>query len=353
MGLGKDYKSQLKTLVTGVQKKAHAAGKHSAFCIGTTMNVENDEYFFSSVRECDRYVCGNMMISHVRDLHEIIGAIDGQVDEILIDVEKKKATCSQMDEIIHRCAKISKLGYFRGNEVAAKAFEHIVVSYCGAKGINFTGRKACVIGVGHLGAKIAGILVEYGMQVDVCDCDQARARCIAQSLNSMVARGCKGEAGYARVKDVLSSNYLLIVGATNGIEVVTAEMIDRLENDGFVIDAGLKTLTEEAARRACQKNSTVICLMASPGFNGMMVSHYQATEIVGTIGKHTVDEGFSLVSGGVIGQYGDVIVDDAITPRKVIGIAKGNGLVLAGKEKEKFHDRIHLVMDRYVRGEQE
>ncbi len=102
MGLGKDYKSQLKTLVTGVQKKAHAAGKHSAFCIGTTMNVENDEYFFSSARECDRYVCGNMMISHVRDLHEIIGAIDGQVDEILIDVEKKKATCNQMDEIIHR-----------------------------------------------------------------------------------------------------------------------------------------------------------------------------------------------------------------------------------------------------------
>ncbi len=350
MGLEKNIKNKISGLISEIHKRACASGKHSFFCIGTTMNVYNEAYFFSSIREGDFYVCGNIMISDVHNLREIVGIIDGQVNEIMIDVEKKKSSCIKMDDIIRQCVKKSTVGYFRGNVVAASSFEHLFTNYCRSKAIVFTGRSVCLIGAGHLGIKIAEILVEYGMDVYVYDSNRDRTKKVVESVNTMVARGCNGCIHYICMKDIVKKKYLVIIGATNGIPVITVEMIKSLDTDGFLIDAGLRTLTEPAVCKAIQKDIPVLCLISKPGFDGMMFSHFGYRKIVDAIKKRTVDEGFSLVSGGMIGEHGDVIVDNAITPKSIIGIAKGNGLVLTGKEKERFNDRISLVVDKYIEG---
>lgn len=353
MGLKQNIKNKLCELIAEISRKADTTQKHSVFCIGTTMNVGNEDYFFSSIREGVSYVCGNIMISNVCDLDEIVGIIDGRVNEILIDIEGKKSSCIKMHDIIRKGIKKSTLGYFRGNAITANAFEYFFTNYCRIKNIDFSGRGACVIGAGHLGAKIAGILVEYGMDVYICDCDEERSQHVVESINTMVARGCNGRLHHIRKEQIIKKNYLVIVGVTNGIPVVTVEMIDKLEEDGFVIDAGLKTVTDKAIHKAGEKNIPIICLLSKPGFNGMMVSRYEFRKIVDVIAKRRLKEGFSLVSGGMIGCYGDVIVDNAGNPERVIGIAKGDGLVLTGKEKEIFNDRISLVRGKYVEEKKE
>ena len=349
MAWDKRYRKALEKVIVDIRNRAQHSGKKAVFCIGTTMNVGNEEYFFSSLREAEHYVCGNMMVSGVNDLPQIIEIIDGRIDEILIDVEKKKAACSRMDAIIGRCVKKSKVSYFRGNLVAACAFEQIFLAYCAHKGIDFADRRACVVGAGHLGAKIAQILLEYGMQVDLYDRNQSRARKVTEAITTMAASECRGKAYPVSTDTILKEKYLLIAGVTNGIPAVTVQMVERLENDGFLIDAGLKTVTEEAMSKAHKVAKPVFCLVATPGFNGMMLSHFEADKIISSLGRRAVEGDFSLVSGGMMGEYGDVIVDDVVVPTKVIGVAKGDGLVLVGQEKDKFHDRVSLVKSRYLK----
>lgn len=347
MALDERYRTKLEQVLADIVDRSEASGKRSLFCVGTTMNIGNDEYFFSSLREGSCCISGNIMISHTRDLGELVAMIDGKVDEILIDVEKKKATCRDMEDIIRSTAKKSRVGYFRGNSVTAEAFEYFFALYCRKRGLDFRGRKACVIGAGHLGIKIASILCEYGMDVDLTGTDQDRTEKVAQAVNAFTARGSAVRA-VAVPPGPGRGPYLVITGVTNGIAAVTAAMLEDLEPDGLVIDAGLGTVTDEALVLAAGKNIPVLCLMSQSAYAGMMAGYHHTLQVVDTVCRRKLEEGFSLVSGGMIGDNGDVIVDNAHSPTRVIAVARGNGLVLTGEEKEKFSDRIKLVEDKYL-----
>ncbi len=347
MALDKKYRIKIEELTADIVSCSKCSGKSSLFCIGTTMNIGNDEYFFSSVRQGDHYVCGNIMITHTDDLAEIVALIDGKVDEILIDIEKKKLSCRDMDRIITVAAKKSRVGYFRGNAVTAAAFEQFFSLYCRREKLDPARKKALVVGAGHLGIKIAAILCEYAINVDLIDIDQERAEKAAAAVNVFTARA-SGSRASAVSPEGLSGFYALIVGATNGIEAVTADMIEKLALQGLVIDAGLRTIKKEAVSLAAGKNIPVLCLMSQPGYNGMMAGYHYSLRAVALVCRRRAEEGFFLVSGGLIGDYGDVIVDNACCPSRVIAVAKGNGLVLTGEEKEEFRERIKLVEDKYL-----
>lgn len=345
MALPREFSDRLERSVVEVLARSRASGKASAYCIGTTMNEGNEEYFVSAIRESEYHVCGNVMITHTRDLGEIARILNGRVDEILIDVERKRGTCAGVEEILKASAGKSSLGYFRGNEVAASSFEHILMKVCGMKGLSVAGLRACVVGTGHLGAKIAGILVEYGAEVDLLDADGGRALEVSRAIITMTARHCRGKVVAVGRTEMMKREYSLIVGVTNGVPAIDVEMIACVKDGGFIVDAGLRTLTDESIEKAGQRGLLVFCLMAKPGFGGMMATRFHAGKVAEKIARRDSGAGFSLVSGGVIGNSGDIIVDDAADPREVIGVAKGNGLVLAGAEKDAFRDRIETVMD--------
>lgn len=349
MSLPTDVKNNLEETVDEVRKRSAESGKCSMFSIGTTMNVENKDYFVSSVREGTYYVGSNLMVSSISDLKEILSLIDGRVEEILIDVEKKKEACINLDEIASRSVVKSKLGFFRGNQAAASAFEHIVISYCLRHDRKLGDLTVCVLGTGHLGAKVVNMLVEHGVKVDVYDIDQERAASVVSAVKVMSAKYSQGRVACLSLEEVKKKRYTLIVGATNGIEVVTEEIIDTLDHAGFVIDVGLRTVSKKAIEKANKEYIPVFCLMSLPGFNGIMTSHYEAGKLVSDISNRQLKEGFSLVSGGIMGAYGDIIVDSTKNPTRVIGVAKGNGLVLTDEEKDPFVERIEIVKRKYIK----
>ncbi|MFC2156800.1 N-acetylneuraminate synthase family protein [Acidobacteriota bacterium] len=347
MSIPEKIRLKLKTVISEIKELSHKKGKSSIFSVGTTMNIGNEEYFISSIREGIGYIGCNIMVSDTTDIDEVIEMLDGQVDEILVDVEKKKKECIGLDEIFHNKINMSELGFFRGNEAAAIAFEYIFISYCSRLDLKINGLKAAVFGVGHLGAKIVNILVEYGVDVSICDVDQERALSVESAVNTLSARNHQGKVKYISSVEAKNKKFSFIVGATNGIEAITEDIVDTLEHRGFVIDAGLRTLSEKAVAKANENGNTIFCLMALPGFNGLLTARREASTIVDNISKRKLKEGFSLVSGGTVGAYGDLIVDSAENPSKVIGVAKGNGLVLVGEERERFLERITLVEETY------
>jgi len=349
MPLKEDIKKQLEDLLDDLNKQAEQYSKKSVFCIGTTMNRNNEEYFFSALRHTASSVYFKIMLSHLNDLDQIIRIADGRVDEVSIDVEEKKKSCKELvNSVLVKVLK-SKVSFFRGNQAAALAFEQIFFEYCLLKKVNVIDRNVLIIGVGHLGIKIAAILMEYRINVYIYDKDIDRSKKVMQAIDIFTARNVMSKVNVLQNKEECkANNYVSIVGATDGVAVIDEDLLELLSSDGFIVDVGLATLTEEAIKTAADRNIDVFCLMAESGYETLDDAKEKARKIASSMKRRNLSEGFAMVSGGIIGRFGDIIVDDALEPTQVIAVAKGNGLVLFGSQKDEFLPRIQLVKDKYL-----
>ena len=66
-------------------------------------------------------------------------------------------------------------------------------------------------------------------------------------------------------------------------------------------------------------------------------------------------DGFNFVSGGLVGNSGDIVVDSVINPVEVIGIADGNGKIipsnaLGDKDIEKIQKANHMLRNNWKNG---
>ena len=88
---------------------------------------------------------------------------------------------------------------------------------------------------------------------------------------------------------------------------------------------------------------------------GEVTTVLRTSTMIKNMGKKYI-EGIPVVSGGYIGDMGDVVVDSILSPTEVIGIADGRGSIMYDKEEE-FSDRIRKVeleiIRRRISGESE
>ena len=62
--------------------------------------------------------------------------------------------------------------------------------------------------------------------------------------------------------------------------------------------------------------------------------------------------GVSVAAGGVIGQYGEIIVDSITNPTKVVGVASGEGTVIY-EHKPEFENILRKVSMEILRRQTE
>jgi hypothetical protein len=322
-------------LLGALRARARAAGKRAVVAFGTTMNDGNGAVFCSAVREGPDFVVAKVLLADGAGVDDMLALARAHADEVLIDVEAKRPgglgpwTPARAD------------GGYRGNAVAADAFEQVLLAVLARGGVGAAGRAALVVGPGHLGAKIAAILVEHGLAVDVRGRDLEATRRVAAAITVLAARHTVGRARAVSVGDAPAAPYLVVVGATRGAPAVTVADLDALAPDGFAVDAGLGSMAAAAVAGSARP---VFCLMADSGYAGLLAARPAAAATVATLGRRLLPAGFALVSGGAIGARGDVIVDDVRRPTRVLGIARGDGRVCVGAEAERYAERAALAL---------
>ena len=102
-------------------------------------------------------------------------------------------------------------------------------------------------------------------------------------------------------------------------------MVQNLSENAIIIDAGKGTMEVEAIRMAEKKNLKVYRLDISAALAGMIETQIVMEDIVKIkIGRRKFNS-VSIVSGGLLGKEGDIVVDNIANPEVVFGIANGEG----------------------------
>jgi hypothetical protein len=323
---------KLLNLIREIRSTADREGKMTGFAIGNTAKIDAHSLYYTPIRNTSIMVVGGAIVYSENQAIELARYVDGQVDYILVDAEKKvpdelslSGEPANVERAVRESVKLSTLWIYKGNDVSVEAVDTLLAQLTKDNITGIGGRKVAILGVGNLGAKLALKLVERGASVAIYRRNQEALETIAAAINYI-----KPTYTRARVVAVISNENAaegadVLIGATQGIPVITASMVEALSADAIIVDVGKGVLFPEAAQKAEQRDIPVYRLDVSAAFEGLIYRLWAMEKIIeNKMGRRRYN-GESIVAGGLLGREGEIVVDDISEPTQVYGIADGKG----------------------------
>lgn len=361
-------------LARHIAARAKELNTLSVFTVASTSkSVTNRLPFFTPIRSLSQaWTAGSVVFSQTQAVL-LCRRIDGLVDYILVDAEKKiEATMSpdrelkkhfgfddesltkthvyfELGNISAACndqIKKSKYREFKPNDMTVEAAWLLISSTLGG----VSGKKAAIIGCGNIGFKVALRLVESGCMVNICRRSLEKGMLQANVINIIKNASTLANATYN--SDPLYSTFFadIIVGCTAGVPVINSTMIQVMKKNGLVVDIGKGCILPDAIEKAAELEVPVIRCDITSALDGVITAIIRNDLIMEKLfGRHEVASGLYLVSGGYMGRKGDIIVDNYLDPTRIIGIANGSGDILefpTSKDKEGLEKVRQIIENR-------
>jgi hypothetical protein len=326
--------------------KSKANGRVSAFIIGNTSSVMpyDKDFYFTPLEETSELIYGGVIVKNVEITASIAELIDGQVDYVFVDAEKKikeiyygSNDIGNIERIVREKIFKSKVLTYKGNSLATEAIDLLL----GQLVVDLGNVNVAIIGAGNMGSKIALTLVERGAKVKLFRRNLSKLKKITDGLNQIKSEHTESSITMAENIEEACRGANVVIACADQQSIIKEDLkwLSK-ERSPILIDVGKKCFDESIIN---SHEFVVFSLDTS------IIQKYVFTAIIKTkliygkaIGRKKLqDYGLNLISSGLVGQYGEFIVDDIDNPKTIIGVADGQGSLL--EDTGIFEDKLNIL----------
>lgn len=348
-----DWISQILSLIKELNSISKKKQLTTFFSISNTTSKSegNQKPYLTPIRLLEGgVICGVVVFSQSQAMIAA-KSVQHLVDKILVDSEKKIGmklgvetnllTHFKFDKsFIEREAKSSieygnisaavreiidqdKVIEYKPNDITVEA----IWTFLSIKLSKLSGKRIAIFGCGNIGFKLALKLVESGVDIALHRRNSKKGIIMANSINLVKPKTTIASATYFSSPIEASFNADVLIGTANsGTPVISWEMIQAISSRGIVIDVGKGNIEKVAIQMASDKDIEVLRGDISASLYGF-ISHRQQMQytIQNKIGRSEIQPGIKIVSGGIFGRSGEIVVDNYSSPGIIYGIADGYG----------------------------
>ncbi len=276
----------------------------------------------------------NITQKELRELEPIIREF--KIKFIFIDVEKKLPFEFTTDQQ----SKISNIEY---SNIYAEATERLnfaeIVPWsstdltCNAAinllreelGNNLSGNNITIIGLGAIGFQLSLSLIREGVNINCFTRDYTKGLIIANSINTIRSEYTLASFNlYKSLRTAILSSSILIE-SSSALNNINKSFIDDFQLHKLILDIGKQAFTKEFVENILFKNINFKRLDISNSISELIYRKLFPSDIGKVIPfKSNYNSEITLISGGYKGLPGNIVVDDAKSPRFVIGVISKN-----------------------------
>jgi hypothetical protein len=315
-----------------VQALAETEKKKTGFCIGNTTKKISHDYFFTPIRNTRPCVAGSIIVDRVPIAEEVVRVIDGRVDYIFVDTEKKISPSlysdhdvGNVERAVRQQATKSKVLTYKGNDLTVEAIDCFLAQLLGSDIRGVGGKRVAIVGAGNIGFKLALRLTERGAHAVVVRRDAKKLGTIVRALNYIKPQSTIAKiTGTSRIKQAVEDADI-VIGLTPGTQDIDATTVASIRKPVILIDGGKGSFSKEAVREAERRGLPIYRTSVTPSFEGQVAMLLKMEEMLAKgIGRRAVG-GIPIVSAGILGREGEIVVDNIAQPAEIYGIADGCG----------------------------
>ncbi len=311
-----------------VRATARKKGRHSVLNIVAAPQPVGKATVSRFVQEEFDYVIGSIEIDNREQLRETVQAVDGIVDILLVDSELKPYIDHPLTNLAASFAKKSQVLGYKDNDVWVGSVDrHIGEMLQGVRGHHIT-----VYGTDNLALKLVLSLAEQGAKVKLTGDTFERLETSLKALMLIKLGDENVQIDADPINAARGAEVLVSFG--RGQVVINKSMVMGLVDSGVVFDGGIGSVSTDAIEYGSERGIKII----RPDMRAAL-----AAELASALGTQRVTKefmgrgklaGVSVVAGGLIGQYGEVVVDSISNPSRVVGVADGKGRVIYERRPE-------------------
>jgi len=328
--------------------------KKFIFSISTTAKQEENSYL-TPIRDCNDFVLTGCIIFDQKILPMLLEKIDGVVDIILVDSEKKiplrinnnyednselrqtvgYVETGSLSKICFEYIKKSKVFEFKPNDLTVNATWLFLTH----RFKFLSGKKITILGAGNIGSKLALKLVESGAKVHLHRRNTYNGHNIVHGLNLIKPQGVISNIQFHQ--NILQASFSsdILIGASNGCSIINSDVVNSIKKSCLIVDLGKNNLTKNAIKIAKQHSMEIFRADVTPAIESFIYEVLRMQEIIeNTYGKKALSF-CNIVGGGFFGDCGDIVVDKIVNPSRIFGVSQGNGLL---KNKLNAEDQLRV-----------
>ncbi len=305
--------------------------KKKVFYFGNTAKKENNNFYLTNIQENNKFIYFGAIIFNNQSAQKIAKLVDGKVDLVLVDIEKKvfskkKPELINIERSIKDEIKKSKIFTYKGNDLTVQACETLInyILIKDPRGIG--GKKILILGSGNIGFKIALKLVESGGSVFLYRRNKMVLRNLVDTINYIRPKATIAKSqGLTKLNKNLG-NFDIIIGATNGRSLIKPFHVESFKKNIVIIDIGKGIFEKKALLKAVSKKIDLYRLDITPAYDGYLENIYSTEKINNfNLEKSKNFKKFNLVKRGILSPENSIIVDNVNSPKKIYGISNGYG----------------------------
>lgn len=329
---------------------SRAKGRATGFVIGNTSGLfERGLFYTTPLRETHTLIYGGVIVRDVDTGVQIARMVDGKIDYVILDSEKKiekiywgKKDVGNIERHIRLEISRSKVVTYKGNDLTVEAIDLLLGQVVGDIGA----RQVAVIGFGNIGSKVALKLVERGAYVRAYRRDQKKLKAIVTGLNLIKSEHTISPITQARSIADACKGASIVIATADSRSIISEEHLKGLDRAlaPVLIDVGKGCFAENIVKGESYPLYRIDVSMAQKhAFAALLETavHYGKSLGRRTLKSHNI----KLVSLGLLGKYGEIIVDDIQKPSMIVGIADGKGSLM--KHTGKFTKALKKLRSLY------
>lgn len=314
--------AQVRGRALELKEKARKSGLPSVFNV--VVGPHEETHVSPFVETGFGCALSNVMLADVGLLGDVLRAVDGAVDYVLLDGGANPQPFPKLE-------KSALLAYVDHEMWARATVSHVSRLLGGA----VVGRTLAVVGVAPLAQCAARLFAQSGAVVllDVEGVGVGGASDGAAPIEGVEA--CPlGDA---------ASKVDAVIALSPRVPCVGPSVVNAMGEDALLYDGGIGSLEAEAVEAAEARLMLVVRVDMRPTLAATALELIRMRQIVEEhMGRETWD-GVAVVAGGLMGHEGDVIVDNIRNPTRVIGIADGRGGISDGGGAEESVRKVQKV----------
>lgn len=310
-------------------------GKQTIFAVNISAISKKLNIVLPYIYETSSYLMAICEMTDLDNIIEIIKKIDGIVDFIVVDDEKKRKNLYNISENIKINVKKSTVLTYKGDDIWITSIDYFISTIMG----NIYGKKIRIVGINNAAKKLSISLSERGARILILSNDKEGI----SSLNKVKIHNSPFKIESTTQRDRLSSDAKVLIGLDrkNKIDI---DMVKNMAKDGIIIDAVFGAITLDAIKLAQKYGIKIMRVDIKAAMAGEMTTVLRTHNMLKSSGKSHIDE-IPIITPIYIGKEGDVVVDSILYPTQVIGVSDGKGKVIfISKKYDKRMEKVRIAI---------
>jgi hypothetical protein len=303
------------------------------FTIGNTRIASDLKFYFAPIRKYQNVITAGVIVFSEEEATIIMSKIDGLFNYVLIDSEKKSISTNKVAGVFNlerlgsEIIKKSKTFRFKGNDLTINSIEDFIHGFLLRSGMLMGGKNVLVIGLGNIGFKITLRLVEVGMNIYVTNRTDSKIDKLIETINLVKPKETIASATNLREVDInkILPNIDIVILCTTSIIDNFEKYINLFKKEIIIIDVGKGCISNHIVNILRKKNIIVYRLDIGDALVQFILGNVLNKNMLELPQFKTLSNGTALLTKGIVGLEGDIVVDNVENPKILYGICNGKG----------------------------